>query len=271
MGAAGHKLRQEMQRRVRRRRAREAPPGFYTRAGLRAKVGLSEPQLRSLLSIGVIVAEEKNSAGYTLYSEQSVRVLMARKAEGMLFKTTTKVDTTEYPATIPSAPTPTPKPVNTKPIKTSLPPRVEYSAEDGVRVFELLALSRPVMDIILETKIHPLTVKQIQHDYDEFVGSVTITKSIMDEINKLTKLPGSFPLRTGSDLAETLILCTEDRTCSECTRNHCASLCAPCVRRLYDRELAARHMAQQQQAQQAQAVEEAAAPVMKVKATGTGR
>lgn len=198
-----------------RKRAELAPAGFVTQRSLREKVGLSATQFRSLLAREVITSDRMNSQGYVVYSMETVERLLTMKADGTLFR-----DLTSDPSSVADAGNFT----------------TRYSADEGVRVFELLDQGRSLKDVILATKIHPLLVKFIRADYDDITGSIHLPKPVVDKINALKGLPGSFPLRNAYGVLESFKLYAENRVCSgEGSTEGCTqlalNLCQDCLTR----------------------------------------
>lgn len=212
----GKGVRDPAERRLKnRKRAEAAPQGFVTRRVLRENVGLSESQLRVLISKGVVTADGVNSSGYALYNTTTVARLLRMKGDGSLFRAV--------------SPTAAATPNVARDAATVILP---YSAEDGVRVFELLREGRTLVEIILATKIHPLVVKTIRIDYDDIAGSICLTKDIVAQINELGdagKLQGGFPVRTAEDVFQAIELCATDRTCSICETNAALTSCESCL------------------------------------------
>ena len=211
------------------KRKEDAPPGFVVRRVLCEKVGLNNAQFRALTKTGVIVSDGANSNGYALYTNETVRRLMAMKGDGTLFRSLASM-TSDVIDDVPAAGNATPTAsVKTAPLVT---PAMHYSAEDGVRVFELLDEGKQLKDIILSTRIHPLIVKAILVDYDDLIGSIQLPKDIVDRLNALGndgKLPGAFPLRDANDVFAVVELCTVERTCSSCAKNAALTSCEECL------------------------------------------
>lgn len=194
------------------RRASICPPGYYTSAMVRDRLGISETQFRHLARKGVITASKYNAANYALYSEHLLQMLLNRQVDGTLFK------------------------VGDEPVGPSREPIVPtvYTAEQGVQVLEMLHEQVPLLQIILKTRLLPQVVRRIQQEYDELVGSVTIPKMILDQMNRLSHLDGSFPLRCASDIFEVMHNASEnaakEHTCTSCDRARSMSICSKCFR-----------------------------------------
>lgn len=198
-----------------RQRADAAPAGFVTRRVLCEKVGLTEQQFRALVSIDVLTSDGTNGSGYALYKDSTVERLITMKGDGSLFRHLSGTPT---------------KGGATSVITTS--PTLHYSAEDGVRVFELLSAGKTLAAIILETRIHPMLVKAIRIDYDDITGSIHLSKDMVDQLNdfgRAGRLPGSFPVRSGDDVLKVIEFCAVDRTCSICEQNAALTACEDCL------------------------------------------
>lgn len=202
-----------------RQRKEEAPPGFFTRRALCEKVGLTDTQFRTLARAKIVVSDGANSHGYALYSLANVDRLVTMKRDGSLFR--------QLSASSAASKTP-----HASPPAFVASPTLHYSAEDGVRVFELLRDGKTLEEIILTTRIHPLLVKAIRVDYDDITGSIHLPKYTVDQLNVLGRdgrLPGAFPVRDDADVLAVLELCAVDRTCSTCERNAALSSCEDCL------------------------------------------
>ena len=202
-----------------RQRAEAAPEGFVTRRTLCEKVGLTDTQFRALAKTNVITSDGANPSGYALYTITTVERLVKMKGDGSLFRHFAS-GSTMAAATAASIPSPSP----------SL--SLHYSAEDGVRVFELLDEGKTLKDIVLATRVHPMLVKAIRVDYDDLVGSIHLPRDVVDRLNALGnegKLPGAFPLRDGNDVIAIVELCGVDRTCSTCEANAALTSCEDCL------------------------------------------
>jgi hypothetical protein len=187
-----------------RKRAEAVRGGFVTSRGLRDRLGITDAQFRSLTYRSVIAADDHNSAGYAIYSPKTVERLMSLQANGSLFPPVSASTTGDGHA-------------------------LPYSAADGVRVFELLEQGRTIKEIILETRIHPLVVKRIGGDYDDISGTISLPKTVVDKINALDQLPGSFPLRDADGVLEVIELCAQGRACRKCKAPETVDLCQDCL------------------------------------------
>lgn len=188
----------------------ETPEGYVTRRTLCEKVGLTDKQFRALAVDRVIASDGVNGGGYAIYKTSTVERLLTMKGEGTLFRRMASATTTSSAAT----------------------PSASYSAEEGVRVFELLRDGKSLEEIILTTRIHPLLVKAIRIDYDDITGSIHLSRDIVSQLNDFGsagKLPGGFPLRDANDIFSVMELCAIDRTCSTCEANPALTSCESCL------------------------------------------
>lgn len=187
------------------------PPGFYTAAQIRDRLGVSERQFRQLTAARVISASRYSETNMALYSEQLLQMLLNRQADGSLFSYRKEEDGTVVPV-------PQPLVVPTT-----------YTPEQGVQVLEMLDQQIPILRIVLETKLLPQVVRRIQMEYDEMVGSLTIPKRVLDQMNKLP-LEGSFPLRFATDILEIMQAALQIRACTTCERTRAMSVCSRCFK-----------------------------------------
>ena len=139
-------------------------------------------------------------------------MLLNRQADGSLFKYRQEEDGTVVPVAQP------------------LLMPTAYTPEQGVQVLEMLHAQVPILQIVLQTKMLPQVVKRIQQEYDELVGSVTVPKMILDQMNKLTRLNGSFPLRSATDILAIMKTAEQDRSCPRCMKARSLALCGGCYR-----------------------------------------
>lgn len=183
------------------------PPGYSTASMLRDRLGISETQFRHLTRKGVIKATDYNAQRVALYSDAHLQMLLNRQADGSLFRAHEEGVVAREPI-----------------MPTS------YTPEEGVKVLEMLAANTPLLQIVLQTKLLPATVKRIQQDYDDLVESVTIPKIILDQMNKCTHLNGSFPLRTATDILTVMQNAEQDRICLTCGRAPSTDHCFGCIK-----------------------------------------
>lgn len=183
------------------------PPGYSTGAMLRDRLGISETQFRSLARKGVINATKYSEAKVALYSDDQLQMLLNRQADGSLFRAQEEGV-----------------------VAREIIQPTGYSPEDGVKVLEMLAAEMPLLQIVLQTRLLPATVRRIQQDYDELVGSITVPKIILDQMNKLTHLNGSFPLKSATDILEVMQNAEQDRICPTCDKAPSAEICLGCAK-----------------------------------------
>lgn len=185
-----------------RARAENCPPGYNTRSMVCARLGITSLEFRRLVSAQKIVVDRTNEGNYALYSEGQVKVLINRKIDGSLFDFGDPSDRTAN--------------------------LVVRSAEDAIRVFDLIDKGMPLQRIVLEAKLDPRIVDQVALEYDKLSKAMSIPVAIMEQINKLKHLPATFPLKTPTDLLQTLRECEAERICA-CRQEACASRCVSCI------------------------------------------
>lgn len=184
-----------------RQRAESAPDGFVTRQTLREMVDITESQLRSLIAREVVTADDRNSAGYAVYSLKTVDHLLNMKADGSLFR---------------------------RGARSSMSgDATQYSADEGIRVFELLREGKTLEEIIVTAKVHPRVAQVIRADFDEIGGSIHLPRRVVEKINAMMALPGTFPLRNANGVLEVFELCGEARACVGCSAQP-ANVCRDC-------------------------------------------
>ena len=211
-----YRLRMPLRRRASARektpRRPKCPPGYYTSPMLRQRLGLSEKQFRQLVTSQTIGSDMRDTTTNTaLYSEATLQMLLNRQIDGSLFARS------ESPATEGVLRSPeTPSALK------------GWTPDDSALVFELLNAGTPLHHIVMKTKLDPFAVRRIQQIYDEMAGSITVPKSILDQMNRCM-LPGTFPLRSATDILQILKNCETERICPDCSDARSADRCASCI------------------------------------------
>ena len=168
-----------------------------------ARLGITDLEFRRLIAAQKVVVDRTNEGNYALYSEGQVKVLINRKIDGSLFDFG---DPSSRTANL-----------------------VVRSPEDAIRVFDLIDKGMPLQRIVLEAKLDPRIVDQVAAEYDKLSKAMSIPVAIMDQINKLQHLPATFPIRTPTDILETLRECEAERLCPSCRKAQCANACTKCI------------------------------------------
>lgn len=175
-----------------------------------SRLGLSKGQFHALVTSQSIVASQRDAYSNTaLYSEETVQELLNRQADGSLFRKSPHAQTKLEAAQVVIAP---------------------YTPEDSVRIFEHLKAGMPLHEIVIATRLDPLVVKHVTQKYDEMSGAVTVPRSIVEQMNRCTRLPGRFPLRNATDILELLKSCELDRECPVCQNAPSADRCVGCLK-----------------------------------------
>ena len=197
-----------------------ATPRFYTRSGVREKLGLPDDDIRRLVVAHRLRAERTNSGGYALYSEAQIQRLLAMKADGTLLDFEQKDS------------------VVTEPPGSDIP----FEKAEALQVFALIKSGKPLQDIVIDAGVDPRVVDRIRFEWDKLSGSMTIPATLLAQINTtFHHLPASFPIRAPSQLIELLDLCQQERLCGKCKSRGCASECAVCIQNRVAVEQAEKH------------------------------
>jgi len=180
----------------------QIPPGAMTKQMLIRRTGLTIGEVRILIKRGVLKPVGYNHLGWGYYDETTIAQLKRRVRK-------TKDDLRED-------------------FMHSLDPRRPYEASDGVRVFEMIRLGTSLRDIVVQTGLHPTTVKAINADYEECEGGIYLPTEIVDELNKLP-LDGAFPLQTAYAVLEMCKKAARGGVCLAC-KSRQSKLCVTCSR-----------------------------------------
>ena len=187
------------------------PDGFYTSDLLRHRLGVSDTDIKSWTQMGFLQSDRLNNGGYALYSEETVQLLINRINDGSLKKAVDLIAVSNE----------------------SWDMKPEFSGTDVTRVFRLIAEGLTLAQIQIATELHPQVLRAIRREYDDFEEMVTIPKPILDQMNTLP-LPGTFPLRSATDILEVMKAAAADRTCNECPEKRpCSDKCVTCLRKRF--------------------------------------
>jgi len=159
---------------------------------------MTEKEFRSLEIRGEIKTSLRNAAGFTVYDEDTVRTLCNRKDEGGLIQN-------------------------------------GYLDEQGNKVFRLLKDGMSLVDITIETGYHPQVIRAIVRDWDLFSGSITIPKSIVDQM-KAVDLDLDRPIDSASQIMDLFTAAVSARLCKICKLRDCASSCRHCIKKMFKEE-----------------------------------
>lgn len=177
---------------------------------LREATGLQERDLKRLEGRELLKHDMKNGRGWALYKVERIQ------------------DVKQYSIMLqneePSGPL--------KFLPAANDPTVTYSTEECHAVFALIREGKSLVEVFMETRIHPAILNAIVKDYERLSGSWFVAKPIIDSINALP-LEGVGTIHTGVDLLEAMKRVADEvneaRKCLGCkkkTRAYCAS-CAP--------------------------------------------
>lgn len=188
----------------------QIPPGTYTRSMLAFVTGLTTKELATLAQRKLLHPVGFNARGWAYYDETTIEQLKRRNRK-------TKQELRE-------------EVLHVLPIDESRKP---YTAEEGVRVFKMIAAGKSLRDIVIETEYHAVTVKAINADYEECEGGVFIPAKMVERLNGLEgKLDGRFPLTDAHAIYDLIHRAARGLQCISCNgqRQKPASLCRPCAR-----------------------------------------
>ncbi len=189
-----------------------APPGYYTGGQMRAQLGLTPAEFNTLLREKVIVSTRVNGYGGAIYSEDQLQAALRRKQDGSLTLvvhpiTREKNARARYGASDP----------------------LMYSKEEGVAAFKALHEGKGAVDLVIELGIHPQVANRICFDYASARNMIWIPAPIVEKINGIPGLPGTFPLKSGSDVYESFVACADLRRCASCAQRHASPECSTCI------------------------------------------
>lgn len=183
--------------------ARQCPEGFMTRGMLQDRLGLTMSDIKKLKAVGLLEPVKiMERTGWALYDDSTVD-----KLRGNSFFH--KVD-------------------KRMPGFGSM--SVAYHASESQQVFALLRQERTLIDIQIETGLHPTVVAAIVRDYTELSNAILIDRGMLEEIEKLP-LEGTFPIRTARGLVTILRNAAKEHRCVRCQRKR-SRFCGACAKEM---------------------------------------
>lgn len=172
------------------------PAGFLTRGDLIKRLGISERHLMKLLREGTIKAARHTHHRWALYS-----IADADRVHRVL---TTRLRRTDLDA-------------------------VTFTADEAVEVFKRLQQGIPLESIMVELKMHPYMAQAIRSEYVRISGSMTLSRSHVDRLNRLPLEGVTLPLASADDIVLALETAYADKRCMSCRRRARSTHCAACV------------------------------------------
>ena len=195
-----------------RRVAGRVPPGFLSRSMLLSELRISEHDLKYLEDMNVVKPSKIDErGGWRLYHRSVVDALLATP-----------------PVIPPSARRNAHDDVMRGDAVSTSSSHVGYSDEQGAKVFELLKAGKPLEDIVIETRYHPIIVRAAANDYASFTGGMIVSKASLDAIHALPIEGVEVPIVSEGALVDLLRRYVE-LTCSSCKRRPPASRCMQCL------------------------------------------
>ena len=172
---------------------------------VRETLGASEKQMRRWIATGQLKTGKLNNGGWSLYSVEAVRDLKNRINDGSIGDPEDLVETDPY------AENPT------------------FSGEEATHVFGMIGEGITLAQIQIRTQLHPYVLRAIKKEFDYLEESITIPKSILDQMNRVS-LPGNYPLKSATDILNVMKAAEQDRLCPECKKRPSCDQCAICIR-----------------------------------------
>ena len=161
--------------------------------------------MRRWIATGQLKSERLNNGGWSLYSEEAVQNLLNRINDGSI------VDPDDLVESDPYAENPT------------------FSGEEATHVFGMIGEGITLAQIQIRTQLHPYVLRAIKKEFDYLEESITVPKSILDQMNRVS-LPGDYPLKNATDILNVMKAAEQDRMCPECKKRPSCDQCVLCIR-----------------------------------------
>jgi len=183
-------------------------PKWITSGVLKDLANIDGKTFRRLTQLGIIKRARKDPRGWWLYPEESVLVVQAYLVQSG----------GESPAS-PDGPRPTgPKRVDRK--------YTDYDDDEAVRVFRRLEEGMALKRIVIEEKLHPITVETVAQAYARIASVVILDEKFLARINDL---PLPSPVRDATEVYNALRLSLRVRLCARCRKDERSDECLGCI------------------------------------------
>ena len=188
------------------------PSGYLTRKMVKDYAGITEYDFKHLEESRVIKPAKKNALGHCLYLETEVLDKIKHRNIGRR--------------------------------KSSA---IVYTNEEAAKVFKLLKQNVPLVEIVIETGVHPLAADQIQKDYLFHSKQLIISSDILEKINNLP-LDAQLPIKHGYEILELLEELIKEPQCTKCGIRP-KGLCTGCAKHSIMRMIAKQALREAQKAE----------------------
>lgn len=209
------------------REVNEIPPGYYTLGELAIKTRIPEVKIRRLVARNKIRPTAQSARrNWRLFDEIAVTTIRDYFAgrRGAL-----KEETKPVAQPKPYEPKANLKMLRADSLRAELGgPKVAYGVEESKLCFPMLHAGKPLVEIVLETGLHPAIVTSIHDDYCNMIEALIVPKAVLDVINQLP-LDGTFPIRDAAHILEVLETAASDLACDHCKKRR-RVLCTACAR-----------------------------------------
>lgn len=112
---------------------------------------------------------------------------------------------------------------------------VDYSIEDGKKVFDLLQKGVRHDAIFMQTSIHPRVIEAIVVDFARMSRTIVLSKEILDQINELPIDGVTLPVTSGADVLQAIAVALRTQRCQACKKLPRSHQCVGCTRAAIDR------------------------------------
>ncbi len=190
------------------------PAYLMTRKELLERADISESEFRGLVRLNRIQAVRRTNGGWGLYNEsclEKIRKIKDRRVKRLPMGG-----------------------VGGDGIVRSV-----YTVEEGLTLLVLVREGLSVDEIFFRSKIHPGIIYSFLREHDAMLGTLTIGKDVLDQINALQIEGVSFPLRSPRDILDAFLELAVEPRCRTCKKKAPSSTCVPCTRRALLDELSA--------------------------------
>lgn len=229
------------------------PVGWHTRKQVAARLGVTSLQLNVLVAQGHIISGSAMPDGKPLFSDAAIAEALNKKKDGSLRQILQGAVAKRNSRSTVALPT-----KESSPIVDLFP--TEYTKEQGIKAARMLRDGVDPLEIAIELDIHIPLMKHLIFDICDVTGSAWIPKSILDQMNAVTNLPGVYPMGSATDVLKMLQSCAEARRCPSCQKGTCADECSACIEDRTVRALELRAQRERERREAARAAAAAATP-----------
>lgn len=170
------------------------PDGVYTRKSICQLTGITPGEFRSFVHRGLIHPIGRNAHQWLFYGNDTVEFIKKN-----LFRVNRRNN------------------------------ELSYTTAEAQSVIQKIRKGRPVENVIFETDLHPLIVREIIHDYQSVSkGGVWVNS---EQMKTLAKILRSTLLTNARELVVAAREVAEELVCKNCDISDRCTLCLPCAKK----------------------------------------